>query len=47
MRLAETEADSPNTWELDAHLLLERTIVLDTALGGVEACSEAVAEALS
>ncbi|HMJ76719.1 MAG TPA: acyl-CoA dehydrogenase family protein [Iamia sp.] len=36
-----------DTWELDAHLLLERSIVLDTALGGVEACDEAVAEALS
>ena len=34
------------TWELDAHLLLKRSIVLDTAFGGVEATYDAVAGSL-
>jgi alkylation response protein AidB-like acyl-CoA dehydrogenase len=35
------------TWELDAHLFLKRSLVLDTAFGGVEGAYEAVAGALT
>jgi alkylation response protein AidB-like acyl-CoA dehydrogenase len=34
------------TWELDAHLLLKRSMVLDRSFGGVEASVEAYAHAL-
>jgi hypothetical protein len=34
------------TWELDAHLFLKRSLVLDTTLGAVHASTDAVAAAL-
>ncbi len=34
------------TWELDAHLFLKRSMVLDTALGSVEGCTEALVAGL-
>ena len=35
------------TWELDAHLLLKRSLVLDTQFGGPDAALEAMARALA
>jgi alkylation response protein AidB-like acyl-CoA dehydrogenase len=34
------------TWELDAHLLLKRALVLDAGVGGPEAAAESLAAAL-